>query len=82
MWGAAVEIAAPRVAATLLLDILLSFMSKASPQLPVLPVGIAAKALVGFAVLWIGIGYWPRLFERYLGLAWRFGEGLLTTLRP
>jgi flagellar biosynthetic protein FliR len=81
MWGAGVEIAAPLVAATLLMDILLSLMSKASPQLPVLPIGIAVKALVGFGVLWIGIGNWPRIFERYLGLAWHFGERLLVTLR-
>jgi flagellar biosynthetic protein FliR len=80
MWGAAVEIAAPLVGATLLLDILLSFMSRAAPQLPVLAVGIAAKALVGFGVLWIGIGQWPQIFERYLGMAWRFGGHLLATL--
>ena len=80
MWGAGIEIAAPLVAATLLMDIVLCFMSKASPQLPVLPIGIAAKALIGFAVLWIGMGNWPRIFERYLGLAWRFGERLLNTL--
>jgi len=81
IWGAAVEIAAPVMVTTLLMDILLSFLSKASPQLAVLPVGIAAKAIVGFTVLWIAVAGWPRLFEHYFVLAGRFGERLLLSLR-
>jgi flagellar biosynthetic protein FliR len=81
IWGAAVEIAAPVLGATLMIDILLSFLSKASPQLAVLPVGIAAKAIVGFSVLWIAVASWPRLFQHYFVLAAHFGEHLLLSLR-
>jgi len=76
MWVAGVQIAAPVVAATLTIDFLLAFLARASPQLPVLPVGMAVKALTGFTVLWIVVGSWPHHFERYFAAALRFGEHL------
>lgn len=77
MWSAAVQITAPVLAATLLIDFLLSFLAKASPQLPVLPVGMAIKAIVGFAVLWLAMASWPHHFERYFAAALRLSERLL-----
>jgi flagellar biosynthesis protein FliR len=60
---AAVQIAAPALAATLVTDVVLGFLGKASPQLPVLFVGLAAKNLLGLMVMLMAIGYWPRFFS-------------------
>jgi flagellar biosynthetic protein FliR len=77
IWGSAVEIAAPVLAATVLLDVLLGLMAKASPQMPVLAVSLALKSIVGFGVLWMVMGHWPHLFERYFEGAFRLSERLL-----
>ena len=61
----AVQIAAPALSATLLADIVLGLIGKASPQLPVLFMGLSVKALVGFLVLAGSLRYWPVLMERY-----------------
>ena len=61
----AVQIAAPALIATVLADIVLGLIGKASPQLPVLFMGLSVKALVGFLVLAGALRYWPVLMERY-----------------
>ena len=81
MWNAGMEVAAPVLAATLLVDILVSFMAKASPQIPVLQIGMAIKSLIGFGVLWTVISRWPNLFEHFFALALRFSERMLISLR-
>jgi flagellar biosynthetic protein FliR len=81
MWTAAVQISAPVLAATLTVDVLLAFVAKAAPQLPVLTVGMAVKSITGFAVMWAVIGGWTHLFERYFATALRLGERLQTLLR-
>ena len=47
---AGVQIAAPSLVATLVADAALGFLGKASPQLPVLFIGLAVKNLLGLAV--------------------------------
>jgi len=76
LWRAAVQISAPLVATALTIDVLLAFVAKASPQLPVLLVGMAIKAMAGFAVLWFAIATWPHHFERYFAGALRLSERL------
>jgi flagellar biosynthetic protein FliR len=76
MWSAAVQICAPLLVTALSIDVLLALLARASPQLPVLQVGMAVKAIAGFAVLWAAIGSWPHLFERYFAAALRLGERL------
>lgn len=71
------QIAAPSLAATLLADVTLGFLGKASPQLPVLFVGIAVKNLLGLAVLLGAMAYWPRLFNEQFARGVRLGESLL-----
>jgi flagellar biosynthetic protein FliR len=61
----AVQIAAPALIATMLADLVLGLIGKASPQLPVLFMGLSIKALVGFLVLAGALRYWPPLMERY-----------------
>jgi flagellar biosynthetic protein FliR len=61
-----VQIAAPALVATLIADVTLGFLGKASPQMPVLFIGLAVKNLVGLAVLITVVAYWPRCFcERF-----------------
>ena len=77
----AVQIAAPALVATLLADIVLGLIGKASPQLPVLFMGLSVKALVGFLVLAGSLRYWPVLMERYFLRALQTMEHLLHLAR-
>ena len=77
----AVQIAAPALSATLLADIVLGLIGKASPRLPVLFTGLSIKALVGFLVLAGSLRYWPVLMERYFTRALATTEHLLHLAR-
>ena len=77
----AVQIAAPALGATLLADIVLGLIGKASPQLPVLFMGLSIKALIGFLVLAGSLRYWPVLIERYFLRALQTTEQLLHLAR-
>jgi flagellar biosynthetic protein FliR len=59
-----VQIAAPVLSATLLADIALGLLGKASPQLPLILLGPAVKSVLGILVLISALKYWPDLFER------------------
>jgi flagellar biosynthesis protein FliR len=76
-----VQIAAPVLAATLLADIVLGLLSKASPQLPVMLLGTAVKSMLGLTVLAGAIRYWPALFEGYFSDSIRMTEQLLHLTR-
>ena len=60
---AAVELAAPVLAATLLVEVAVSLMGKLSPQLPVMMLSVPVKTLTGFAVLSGSLALWPRFIE-------------------
>jgi flagellar biosynthesis protein FliR len=70
-----VQIAAPSLVATLVADMALGFLGKASPQLPVLYIGLAVKNLVGLSVLIAAMAYWPRVFNQ------QFTQGIQTAER-
>ena len=76
-----VQIAAPSLVATLVTDMALGFLGKASPQLPVLFIGLAVKNLVGLTVLIAAIAYWPRMFSQQFEQAIRVAEHLLHLAR-
>lgn len=61
---AGVQIAAPGLVATLLADVALGFLGKASSQLPVLFIGLAVKNLLGLVVLLGVVAYWPHRFSQ------------------
>jgi flagellar biosynthesis protein FliR len=66
---AAVELAAPVLAATLLVEVGVALMGKLSPQLPVMALTVPLKTLTGFALLTGSIALWPRFIEaRFDGL--------------
>jgi flagellar biosynthesis protein FliR len=77
IWLAGVQIAAPALIATLMTDLVLGFLGKASPQLPVLFLGLSVKSMVGLTVLGLSLKYWPAIFERYFTSAIHTGERLL-----
>ncbi len=66
---AALELAAPVLAATLLVEVAIALMGKLSPQLPVMSLSVPVKTLTGFAVLTGALALWPRFIEtRFAGL--------------
>src|SRR5208283_5161317 len=77
IWLAGVQVAAPALIATLLADLVLGFLGKASPQLPVLFLGLSVKSMVGLSVLALSLKYWPAIFERYFTVAIHWAERLM-----
>jgi flagellar biosynthetic protein FliR len=66
---AGVELAAPVLAATLLVEVAVSLMGKLSPQLPVMSLTVPLKTLTGFMILTGSLAVWPRFIEaRFAGL--------------
>lgn len=68
VWG--VQLAAPILVVTILLDLALAFFARLAPQLPVMLMGIPVKLLAGYAVLIAAITLWPSF------LTHRFDETL------
>jgi flagellar biosynthetic protein FliR len=60
---AALELAAPVLAATVLVEVSVALMGKLSPQLPVVSLTIPLKTLTGFALLIGSLALWPRFIE-------------------
>lgn len=66
---AGVELAAPVLAATMLVEIAVALVGKLSPQLPVMSLTVPIKTLTGFAILASSLALWPRFIEaRFAGL--------------
>jgi len=77
MFVAGLQIAAPLLLATVVLDVTVGFMSKAAPQLPVLFLSIPLKSLLGYLVLGMAFGLWPGFFEKAFGHALQWSWRLL-----
>jgi flagellar biosynthetic protein FliR len=60
---AAVELAAPVLAATLLVEVAMGLMGKLSAQLPVMMLSVPLKTLTGYTVLIGSLALWPRFIE-------------------
>jgi flagellar biosynthesis protein FliR len=66
---AALELAAPVLAATMLIEVTIALLGKLSPQLPVMSLTVPMKTLAGFAILAGSLAVWPRFIEaRFSGL--------------
>jgi flagellar biosynthetic protein FliR len=66
---AALELAAPVLAATMLVEVAISLLGKLSPQLPVMSLTVPIKTLTGFVLLMGSLALWPRFIEaRFAGL--------------
>ena len=71
------QIAAPVLAATIVADVILGFLGKSSPQMPLLLLGPPLKSMLGIGLLITAIRYWPELFDRYFTASLGFTERLL-----
>ena len=66
---AGVELAAPVLAATMLVEVALSLMGRLSPQLPVMNLTVPIKTITGLLILVGSMALWPRFVEaRFAGL--------------
>jgi flagellar biosynthesis protein FliR len=79
---AGVELAAPVLAATMLVEIAVALLGRLSPQLPVMSLTVPIKTLTGFAILAGSLALWPRFIEtRFAGLL-DMAERLISTPGP
>lgn len=60
---AGVELAAPVLAATMLVEVAVALLGRLSPQLPVMSLTVPMKTLTGFAILAGSLALWPRFIE-------------------
>ena len=74
IWLVGLEIAAPVVVATLLVDVTLGFLAKAAPQMPVLFVGLSIKTMLSLTVFAGTLVLWPRLLEQRFAAGIALGE--------
>ncbi len=77
LWLVGIQIATPILLSTILLDVAVGFLSKASPQMPAILLSIPLKSLVGYAVLAVSVGLWPLFFEKQFALALGWSERFL-----
>jgi flagellar biosynthesis protein FliR len=80
MWLIGAEIAFPVVLTTMLLDLTIGFLAKAAPQFPALFFGIAAKVLLGLAVMYGAVAFWPSQLGHYFYRALENLEHLLSAV--
>jgi flagellar biosynthetic protein FliR len=81
IWFCGVQIAAPVLAATMIADFVLAFVGRASPQLPVMFIGLSVKTVLGLFVAIATISLWPGMLERYYAQALATGERALHLVR-
>ena len=81
MWLVGAEIAFPVLLATMLVDLTVGFLAKAAPQFPALFFGISAKVLLGLAVMYGTVAFWPTELGHYFYQALGNLESLLTLAR-
>ena len=81
IFGLGVQIAAPVLSATLVADVVLGLLGKASPQLPLMVLGPAFKSLLGLSILIATLKYWPDLFRRLFLDSIANGEHLMHLAR-
>jgi len=77
LWLVGVQIATPILLSTLLIDVAVGFLSKASPQMPAILFSIPLKSLAGYAILAVTVGLWPVFFEKQFALALGWSERVL-----
>lgn len=77
IWLVGLQVAAPVVVATMLIDVTLGFLAKSSPQIPILFLGLSIKTIVALTVLSGTLILWPRLFEHHFAAGISLGERLL-----
>ncbi len=77
IWLSSLQIAAPAVVVTMLVDLTMGFVAKAAPQLPVLFIGLPVKTVLSLVSLCGALSLWPNFFEYRFATAIATGEHLL-----
>lgn len=62
---AGLQLAAPVVAAALVVEVTVALVARLSPQLPAMVVGIPLKTMISYAVLIASLAVWPAWIERH-----------------
>jgi flagellar biosynthetic protein FliR len=75
---AALELAAPVLACTMLVEIAVALVGKLSPQLPVMSLTVPMKTLTGFVILASSLALWPRFIEARFGSLLDMTERLIS----
>ncbi len=75
---AALELAAPVLACTMLVEIAVALIGKLSPQLPVMSLTVPMKTLTGFVILASSLALWPRFIEARFGSLLDMAERLIS----
>lgn len=75
------QMAAPVFSATLLTDIVLGLLGKASPTMPLMLLGPPVKTLLGLAVLFAALKYWPAMLDRFFQGSSELSSRLLSLAR-
>lgn len=75
------QIAAPVLSATFLTDIVLGLLGKASPQTPLMALGTPLKTLLGLAILFLGLRYWPAMLDRFFLSSMELSNRMLVQAR-
>jgi flagellar biosynthetic protein FliR len=76
---AGVELAAPVLAATLLVDVAVALMGKLSPQLPAMSLTVPVKTMAGFFFLTASLALWPRFIEGHFDHLLDVAQHLIAT---
>jgi flagellar biosynthetic protein FliR len=63
IFTAALQLCAPVLASTMLVEVAMALLGKLSPQLPVLAIAIPAKTMTGYVVLIGSLALWPRFID-------------------
>ncbi|HTW44913.1 MAG TPA: flagellar biosynthetic protein FliR [Acidobacteriaceae bacterium] len=74
---AALQLAAPVMAATLLVEVVTSVLGKLSPQLPVMMIAVPAKTMLGYVVLIGSLALWPEFIQTRFSFLLDAAEQLL-----
>jgi flagellar biosynthetic protein FliR len=75
------QMAAPVFSATLLTDIVLGLLGKASPNMPLMLLGPPIKTLLGLGVLFAALKYWPAMLDRFFQSSSELSNRLLLLAR-
>jgi flagellar biosynthesis protein FliR len=62
---AGLQLATPVIAAALVVEVTVGLVSRISPQLPAMVVGVPLKTLMSYAVLMASLAVWPGWIERH-----------------
>jgi flagellar biosynthetic protein FliR len=74
---AALQLAAPVLAATMLIEIAVALIGKMSPQLPVMAITVPAKTITGYVLLLGSLALWPHFIEAHFTKLLDVAEHLL-----